>query len=236
MNVRGLLPANNPNKVNWIMDIGNMNKAFMMCLTETHLKKKINDNELINPEWNIIRADRTRRMNGGVAIYYKSSLLIDHNKILSYSNSFCEVVGLHFPDLKLVAITIYRPPSCPCDKFSDIIDQIRHWLNDFERDGYLPTLYINGDLNFPLLGAWETEVTENILESLETKRNLGKNISKDKAQAIQLYELISEHSMKQMVKDATRQDNILDIFFSNDPDSISNIYMVENVSPVTILQ
>ena len=32
-----------------------------------------------------------------------------------------------------------------------------------------------------------------------------------------------------MVKDATRQDNILDIFFSNDPDSISNISMVENV-------
>ena len=51
------------------MDMGKLNNSFLMCFTETHLKKNIIDNEFINQDWNIIGADSIRRMHGGVALY-----------------------------------------------------------------------------------------------------------------------------------------------------------------------
>ena len=61
MNVRGLIPSNNPTKISYLYDVAKLNNVAWICLTETHLKKNIDDSELINDDWSIVRADRTKR-------------------------------------------------------------------------------------------------------------------------------------------------------------------------------
>ena len=71
MNIRGLYSNHNTEKIDIIYDLAVDNNAFLICLTETHLKKNILNSEITNKYWSILRADRTDTLCGGAAIAYR---------------------------------------------------------------------------------------------------------------------------------------------------------------------
>jgi hypothetical protein len=94
------------------------------------------------------------KRGGGVITYVRDDLPITLDGELS--NNFCESTMCFVPTLKLALITIYRPPSCPSDKFYEVIDNVRTWLEAFEKDGQLlPSIIITGDFNFPSMNFWD---------------------------------------------------------------------------------
>ena len=97
-----------------------------MCLCETHLNDGVQDSEILREGWNIVRSDRKSRAGGVVALYLDERIPISEK--LSYSNSVCETAGVYLPLSDLVIITVYRPPSCGEDMFTDCFSVISKWL------------------------------------------------------------------------------------------------------------
>ena len=133
MNIRGLLPQNNPTKIKWLFDIAKIKNSPVINLTETHLCKEILDNELIENDWCIQRCDRSKRKGGGVATLFRNNILINSDNILSYSNSYCNVLGLIFSDNSIANITVYRPPGCNNDSFMNCLNDLDKWLSELTK-------------------------------------------------------------------------------------------------------
>ena len=205
------------------------NNAFLLCLTETHLQKNISNSELTNNFWSIIRADRVKRMCGGAAIAYRSSLDIDDENLITFSNDYCEMVCVYFRNINLANITIYRPPGCNKMKFDEVINKAKEWIRNIEILYHNPRVIINGDLNFPFMCDWNGTITDSLCESIEARKLNGKSVNSDKEQALDLYNLTCESFMTQCVNIPTRKQNILDLCFSNDTNLISNVDIIENV-------
>ena len=111
----------------------------------------------------------------------KSDFLVNSN--LSYSNSYCEILCLHIKSINLICITVYRPPNCPSNLFTEVIDKIEVWINSIENDGERPTIFINGDFNLPFMGTWDEESVTSLMESYNVRSNSGKSVNSDKIQA-----------------------------------------------------
>jgi hypothetical protein len=126
------------------------------------------------------------------------------------------------PSLKLALVTVYRPPSCPTDKFIEIIDQVRNWLEAFEKDGQLfPSVIMTGDFNFPFMNCWDSSDTTGL-------RSRSGIQSQDRLQAIHLLELMDSFMMEQTVSEATRNLAVLDLCLTNNPELIVSSQSVDN--------
>jgi ribonuclease P/MRP protein subunit RPP40 len=127
------------------------------------------------------------------------------------------------PSLKLALITVYRPPACPLDKFIDVIDNIRNWLETFERDGQLfPSVILTGDFNFPTMNFWDESDIAGLRSRIGTQ-------SQDRLQAIHLLDLMESFMMEQTVTETTRINAVLDLCFTNNPEIVNNTKSVDNV-------
>ena len=73
MNILGLYPNYNMDKIIGLFDAAKYYKEFLICLTETHFTTSISNNELNIQDWYIIIANRTKRMCGGSAVLYKKT-------------------------------------------------------------------------------------------------------------------------------------------------------------------
>ena len=126
------------------------------------------------------------------------------------------------PSLKLALVTVYRPPSCPTDKFIDVIDHVRNWLEAFENDGQLfPSVILTGDFNFPFMNCWDLSDTTGL-------RSRSGIQSQDRLQAIHLLELMDSFMLEQTVTEATRNLAVLDLCLTNNPELIASTQSVEN--------
>ena len=77
--------------------------------TETHLKEDILDAEISIPGYCILRADRSMRRQGGVAIYYHHSFSISDTQ--TFSNKYCECAIAYNKENNLVIVAVYKPPD-----------------------------------------------------------------------------------------------------------------------------
>ena len=68
------------------------------------------DHEINSDGWQLYRGDRKNRLCGGVVIYIREEFLVSNK--LSYSTTYCDIVGIYIPTINLVVITFYRPPNC----------------------------------------------------------------------------------------------------------------------------
>ena len=89
LNIAGINPKVNKQRIKLktlgelIKESDNMIPFFVLC--ETHLKEQILDAEVSIPEYNLLRADRSVRKNGGVAIYYHHTFSISDSESVSVS-------------------------------------------------------------------------------------------------------------------------------------------------------
>jgi hypothetical protein len=172
--------------------------------------------------YQVLRADRSRRKGGGVITYIREDLAVTN--IEEFSNDCCEYLACYLPSLKTALVTVYRPPSCPVNKFKEAIDSINMWLERFENHGQLfPNLILNGDLNFKSMNFWEPQDIHNLRD-----RAYIRTLSVDNQQALLLLELIDQHMMQQIIQEPTRGDAVLDLIFTNNSELFSKILVVEN--------
>ena len=107
-------------------------------------------------------------------------------------------MGIFFPTINLVNITVYRPPECPINRFTLVLRKIKEWISTIETSG-MPTILLNGDFNFRFLTYWNENEQLVFTESLINREQNGSNISTEKKQAFLLCNFIQEYFMEQVI-------------------------------------
>ena len=191
-----------------------MQNAILMCLTETHLHSDIEDAEVTIVGYEIFRADRSKgKKKGGVAAYVRTDVAHHTRLMSSGSNGEAEYVVLHIAKWNLVVVTLYRPPGCTTEKFIEVTEIIRSNIRSIGNPE--PTIVITGDFNLP---------------NIEWNRySIYGGTSPDRTQADALFRLVDELLLRQIVENATRGDNILDLFLTNNDDLVSNIQIEDTI-------
>ena len=183
------------------------------ALTETHLKSRHFDAEVNVDGYNIFRADRIKRHQGGSAVYVHKSLAV--TKSLSYSNSFCETAGIFIQPLNLVVFSVYRPPAAAQAYFEESISKMQDFINQLDS----PEVLVLGDFNLPFV-SWEPVITVNPEKKSVT--------TSDQNSAKALITFMEEHFLQQFVTEPTRKDlNILDLVLSNNSHAVHSINVIK---------
>ena len=180
------------------------NKPQVACIIETKLKPEILDTEVKINNYNIIRSDRKTRTCGGVAIYLISNLA--YNIILQFSNSVCEALAIKIPSNNTVICGFYRPPDCSPTEFTEAINQVKVVLKNNEDSDIIFT----GDFNFP-----EMDWSEPLLRKLKCSQNSYSPTN----QLNTLLSLTDEYFLQQLITKPTRNNNVLDLVFTNITDT-----------------
>ena len=226
-NIRGFFPDYNPYKKDLIYDLANNHNAGIILLTESHLNSNISDDLLANSGWSVFRTDRSKRMCGGVLCLASEEFPVGSK--LTFSTSYCEVIGIYFSSLNILNITIYRPPDCPYEHFATILEKCRQWITELEQSGIRPIILLNGDFNFRFLTTWSIKERTSFMESIENREVRGANISMEKKQAFDLCSFVQDHFMEQYIDTYTRGKNFLDLVFCSDDNLIIHNTPLDNV-------
>ena len=173
--------------------------AIMLALTESHLNSGITNSEINIPNYTPFRTDRANKAKGGIINYLRNDLASQASLILSESNSTTEIQMIHIHKYNIVIITVYRPPGCLSEEFLPTLATIRRKLEDLPAP--LPTILMMGDFNFPTIN-W-------------SKETISAGRLRDRNQAEELLSLAEDFFLNQFINQPTRQENILDLFFTN---------------------
>ena len=189
-------------------DSNKFNTHPFFFLTETHMKEYHKDAEVYINNYTAIRADRTKRVRGGAAIYLHSSLTADIVKV--FSNTYCELAMVYNAGANIVLAAIYRPPLAPFDMFDECLCLLQEFVNNIE---CIPEIFLAGDFNLPFID-WTTSSINPGCSLLLSDRQSG----------LALLEFMDDNFLRQLVKEPTRMDkNILDLIFSNNDDMIHSV-------------
>ena len=124
-----------------------------------------------------------------------------------YADGLCEALVCQFQSVKVSIIVVYRPPNVPKDHFDRVIKWIRSVVDEVD-NSY--SVVIVGDFNFPYID-WNSG-----------KVNGGVPVDMQQSAENFLY-LLSDLFMTQYVSLPTRSNNILDLFFTNNPYLVTNV-------------
>ena len=220
LNVQGINPKVDKQKVK-LKTLGEFvstskDKIPFFIATETHLKEYILDAEVTIPNYNILRADRTNRRNGGVAIYSHHSFSLENTK--AFSNSYCECAIAYNKENNLIIAAVYRPPDAPIKKFEECLQVIKCFREEYEK----ADIVVFGDMNLKYID-WDTE-------TLKKPTNIKQCCTRDeRISSNKLLDFVNENLMIQMVHENTRQGkSILDLVLTSDEDIIFDVRVEKN--------
>ena len=142
--------------------------TYIISLTESHLKERIEDNEINIDNFQVIRSDRDKRICGGVVVYVRHDFT--PTKTICKSNQFCELLCTYIPEINTAVITIYHPPKCSNDKFIEALNWIETWLADLEDQNINPIILFNGDFNFPHMKGWDSDEIDNLIGNFGVRK------------------------------------------------------------------
>ena len=229
INIRGLIPGTRRDKLTFISALANESEAEIIFITETHLSNKISDSEIVIPGWGSTRGDRILRQSGGSMILYRDQMTVFHEH--SFSNSYVDSAMIYTPSSDSAWIAIYRPPNCPAPKFSEAMESINEWiLKVTSLLGKTPNIYFSGDLNMPQMKNWDPILMEEVIANTASRADSDNVIGNDKDQIMTLIKFAHHWSLSQEVQEKTHADNILDLLFTNNSDSIEEVEVLENIS------
>ena len=158
------------------------------------------------PEYELKRSDRAKRVGGGVLLYAHENIPFSYTA--RYDDSTCEVLFCKFDTIKTCVVVVYRPTDAPLASFKKAMDFIYAEVDNVGDDSF--NICITGDFNFPDID-WEFPVVP--VESVSEEQH-----SKDT-----LFKLMSDLMLNQYVDSPTRENNILDLFFTNNGHLVTNV-------------
>jgi len=190
-------------------------KVFLMLnLTETWLNETIKDDADLEG-YKIYRGDRKSRIRGGTAIYLHDKLEAEEICQMSYEN--CEMIALSIPDMQTINIVVYRPPGTELKVFEVILKKIEENFQNLQKPD--PTIILSGDLNFPFV-KWNRQPEGGCDWKYKANTNATRN---EKIQFEKLMEICNEKCMLQIIEEGTRNENTLDLMFTNEVRLITNV-------------
>ena len=218
LNVEGLFRGKDKwKKVNFLRETALDEEPICIVTVESHLNDNIENKEIAISEYSLYRADRYNRVQGGVALYLRSPLMIEEENIKKFSNSTCELLILKVKELNIHIVSIYRPPKTKVNEFTECLQIIEDY---FRNKTLMEKIVILGDLNFPHL-KWNS-YEDTVIPTISG------GTTEDQIQAEKLLELTDSLFLEQLVVNPTRGNNILDLIFTNDENFISDISITKS--------
>ena len=204
-NITGLIARHDKAKLKILNEEASTENAILIALTESHLTEFHLDSETQLNGYTCYRTDRASgRKKGGVITYVQNSFSAYVEVLAVGSNSYVEYHMLYIKQLALVVITLYRPPECPSDLFISSLEEIKIKLETIST--CLPNIIFTGDFNFPTVD-WNSE---SVIVGGAGYR----------LQAESLIQFARNLCLQQFIEIPTREENILDLFFTNNEDIV----------------
>ena len=184
------------NKLSNLKALLHIEKPDLLAVTETWLSDFVLDAELQVPGYNFFRKDRKGRRGGGVLLFIKDDLKVEHLENFSANEVESIWCLLKLNNISTRLGLFYRPPSYNAEQDKMLFDEIRSHLN-------FKNTIIMGDFNFPCI---------------DWKALTSTHQSKD------FLDLCLDNFLVQMVHDATRNQNILDIILTSDESLVTDVH------------
>ena len=214
LNIRRIVTNNTKDKLLFLKDYTKQEQVLIMNFTETWLNETIQDD--LNIEgYNLHRGDRKGRTGGGTAVYVREEY--ETRKIAEISINGVEMLAVYFKKLNIINIVIYRPPNARLVDFSEVLEKVNVILKEAKAPE--PTVIITGDFNFPFI-KWNR--MENGGCVWKEKEEVGA-IKEAKTQFEILNNAFDEFGLIQIVEEATRDKNTLDLIYTNELTMITHI-------------
>lgn len=182
-----------------------MIKPSVVLGTESWLDGDVTNTEVFPSCYTCFRNDRNRQ-GGGVFILVDSSISCS---ALDIGGGTCEDVWckIRLPNGKTLSVcSFYRPPTSSTAVMTDFSKTLETVNTDY--------LVIGGDFNIPEL-SWNNQFPNSRATSAVAKEMLN---------------MLSNFSLTQMVTEGTRQNNILDLFLTNQPNWVKRVLVVPGIS------
>ncbi|KAK4302915.1 hypothetical protein Pmani_025032 [Petrolisthes manimaculis] len=213
-NIQGLYPKANQSKVPFLNELAVLEDPIFIALTETHLHSEVNNAEIHIENYSPFRVERDRRKCGGVILYIRDDVSLEAKQMLSISNGQVEIIAVHLTSKNLVVINCYRPPQASKQNFNSAMSGVAKMIEEFPTP--TPEIIMCGDFNFP-----EIKWPEGTLSAGGTLDH--------QAQAKALLEVADKSLLTQQIITPTRRDNILDLYFTNNQESINTYRTEQNI-------
>merc|ERR1712002_1010209 len=198
-----------------ITDDVNQEKILLINIFETWLDEQVTTQANIK-HYNIFKSDRKDGTKGGVAIYVYEEL-VEAKEIYKISHKKCEMIAIHIPEIQTINIAVYRPPKTEKQVFDIILNELEKILKSVEKSKQ--TIMISGDFNFPFV-MWKRMESGGCMRDIKSISNA---ITKEKLQFKRFNDICEEHCLIQIIEEATRKENTLDLVYTNDIGIVSHI-------------
>ena len=189
-------------------------KVFVpaLAISESWFKSNHTEAQVNIPGYQTLRADRSDdRIRGGSVLYIHNKL--PTRSVAYFDDKFCEAVICNIFSTKTLIASIYRPPNAPIESFKSMLTFLQTYIDKESKEHHMNILIL-GDFNLPCL-RWIDEPVPPQYQYL--------NI--DSADA--LIAFMNTNFLSQYVDKPTRQDNILDLVLSNQPNLINHIEVTD---------
>ena len=178
--------------------------------SETWLSPNINCTEFLPTGYTVFRKDRSDGY-GGVLLAFKESLTVTEYHI--ENKNLCEIIActLRYGSQKVILCSIYRPPSSDATYLQELIKILEEVVIN---NPTIP-IWIAGDINLPNID-WNKNTVVNNCYPLVLCNSI--------------LDFIADHGFSQTVQTPTRNQNILDIFLTNRPSTVSSCDVISGIS------
>ena len=189
-------------------------KYLIVSVVETWFGEDDSDEGVSLEGFNIYRADRKEKIDEGGAVIYVNDAL-EAQKISQISQINCEMVAVRIPEMNVVIITVYRPPSATKEDFKVIINEIDKIIQNLEKPE--PNILINGDFNFSFI---EWEKIDGM--GCGPKMKIDAPVPKEAKEQYEELETLCG-GMVQVIDKPTRENNTLELLYTNEIEIISEV-------------
>ena len=193
INIQGMDPSaysRSKHKLTCLREEHIDSKVPFLAICESWLKPHISDAQVNIPNYQILRQDRIKRKRGGVVLYVHDSL--PTSKVSTFDDDHCGSVMCYIKSLNAIVASIYRPPGTAVNSFEKLLKFTQRNINEIiDKSKPHCDIFIMGDFN-PTDMSW----------------NQG-------GSALLLSQFMENNFLTQVIDKPTRQNNILDLFITN---------------------
>ena len=180
-----------------------------VAIAESWLKSFIMDAQLSIQNYNIYRSDRKISKNGGTALYVHKDIIIE--TCSNYDDDICSGIACFSKKNNCFIICVYRPPGSSVQSFSNLVEFVDDFIIQHKNSNKF-TIYIFGDFNFPKID-WKH------LNSYK----------QNNPELTHFFKFLDKHFLIQYISENTRNYNMLDLLFSDNPNFV-NFIQTEDIS------
>ena len=186
----------------------NEHNSNVICGSESHLDQSFYTSEIFPDTYNVFRKDRTL---GGARVFLciKKQLQVLEEPPLDTEAKLIWIKLTPPNQSPIYICAFYRPPTSDLYPIEQLHLSLSNLLNQSKT---LPNILLMGDFNFPGI-TWNSGYGQISTPTYGSRLN-------------SFLEIINDVGLEQFVHQATRQNNILDLVFSN----ISNLNTIPGIS------